>query len=84
MIGIWTMIFSAVYRVEKFKFTKLLGVLASLGGIVLTSGVDISGDHDKHRGLFPHKSAKQIAVGDSLALAVGNFGAFPTSFRNHR
>lgn len=35
---------------------------------MLVSGVDISGDHDRNRGNFPHKSPGQIALGDTLAL----------------
>lgn len=53
---------------EGFSLQKLLGVLASFVGILLVSGADISGDHDKNRGTFPHKSSGQIAVGDALAL----------------
>lgn len=56
-------------RVEKFTIRKLVGVLASMAGIVLISSVDLSGDNDKSRGSFPHKSQKQIALGDALALA---------------
>ena len=66
--GIWTLIFGASLRVEAFSLRKLLGVLASFAGIMLVSGVDISGDHDKNRGNFPHKSPGQIALGDILAL----------------
>lgn len=46
----------------------MLGVLGTLTGVVLTSTVDISGETDKNRGLFPHKSKRQIAFGDILAL----------------
>lgn len=54
---------------ERFTFKKLIGVLASLTGIILISGVDLSGDNDKNRGSFPHKSQGQIAMGDALAFA---------------
>ena len=54
---------------EKFTLRKLIGVLASLLGIVLISSVDLSGSNDKNRGSFPHKSQGQIAVGDALAFA---------------
>lgn len=37
-------------------------------GISLTSIVDVLGDSDKSRGSFPHKSSKEIALGDFLAL----------------
>jgi solute carrier family 35 protein F5 len=56
-------------RVENFTLRKLLGVLASMAGTVLISTVDLSGDNDKSRGSFPHKSQNQIALGDALALA---------------
>ena len=63
------MLFGALLRVEKFTIRKLVGVLASLAGIVLISSIDVSGDQDKNRGSFPHKSHKQIAIGDVLAFA---------------
>lgn len=46
---------------------KLLGVLASLIGIMLVSRVDISGNSDGNRGTFPHKSQGELAIGDSMA-----------------
>lgn len=66
--SIWTLIFGALARVEKFSFKKLIGVLASLAGIILISSVDLSGDNDDNRGTFPHKSQRQIAIGDSMAF----------------
>ena len=63
------MLFGALLRVEKFSIRKLVGVLASLAGIILISSIDVSGDQDKNRGSFPHKSHKQIAIGDVLAFA---------------
>jgi solute carrier family 35 protein F5 len=66
--SIWTLIFGAFVRVEKFSLRKLVGVLASLAGIVLISSVDLSGDNDGNRGSFPHKSQRQIAIGDSMAF----------------
>jgi solute carrier family 35 protein F5 len=67
--SIWTLIFGALMRVEQFSFKKLIGVLASLAGIVLISSVDLSGkDNDKNRGNFPHKSQGQIAIGDAMAF----------------
>lgn len=56
-------------KVEKFTLRKLVGVLASMAGIIMISTVDLSGDNDKSRGSFPHKSQEQIALGDALALA---------------
>ena len=51
-----------------FSFKKLLSVITSFVGILLISGVDVSGDHDQDRGSFPHKSSGQIAIGDALAF----------------
>lgn len=62
------MILGAVLGVEKFTIRKLLGVLASLTGIILISRVDLSGENnDENRGSFPHKSAGEIAIGDAMA-----------------
>ncbi len=47
---------------------KLVGVLASLVGVVLISSVDLSGANDDNRGSFPHKSTAQIAIGDAMAF----------------
>jgi solute carrier family 35 protein F5 len=67
--SIWTLIFGALVHVEHFSFKKLIGVLASLAGIILISSVDLSGkDNDENRGNFPHKSQSQIAVGDAMAF----------------
>lgn len=54
--------------VETFSLKKLMGVLGTLTGVILTSTVDLSGETDKNRGLFPHKSKRQIAIGDTLAF----------------
>ncbi|RYP48872.1 hypothetical protein DL769_011149 [Monosporascus sp. CRB-8-3] len=67
--SVWTLIFCAVMKIERFSIRKLVGVLASLTGIVLISMVDLSGeDNDDDRGNFPHKSQQQIAIGDAMAL----------------
>jgi len=67
--SIWTLIFGALVRVEHFSYKKLIGVLASLAGIILISTVDLSGkDNDENRGNFPHKSQGEIAVGDAMAF----------------
>lgn len=67
--SIWTLIFGALVRVEHFSYKKLIGVLASLSGIVLISSVDLSRkDNDDHRGNFPHKSQGEIALGDAMAF----------------
>lgn len=66
--SIWTLVFGAVVGVERFTIKKLVGVLASLAGIVLISSVDLAGDNDDNRGSFPHKSQHQIAIGDAMAF----------------
>jgi solute carrier family 35 protein F5 len=67
--SIWTLIFGAFFRVEHFSIKKLLGVLASLAGIILISSVDLSGqDNDEHRGNFPHKTQAEVAIGDAMAF----------------
>ncbi|EHK96664.1 putative Uncharacterized vacuolar membrane protein [Glarea lozoyensis 74030] len=69
MSSIFTLIFGALLRVEAFSYKKLIGVLASLTGIVLISLVDLSGkDNDENRGDFPHKSHTEIAIGDGMAF----------------
>lgn len=67
MLGVWTLIFGAVVGVEKFTIRKLLGVVASLVGIILISSVDISGTDEDSRGSFPHKTPTEIAIGDAMA-----------------
>lgn len=66
--SIFTLLLGCAFGVEIFTLRKLLGVLASLLGVVLISSVDLFGDNDDGRGLFPHKSARQVAVGDAMAL----------------
>ncbi|EON69873.1 hypothetical protein W97_09137 [Coniosporium apollinis CBS 100218] len=66
--SIWTLLTGSIIGVERFTLRKLIGVLASLAGIVLISTVDISGESDENRGSFPHKSQKEIAIGDALAF----------------
>jgi solute carrier family 35 protein F5 len=67
--SIWTLVFGAFVHVEVFSYKKLVGVLASLIGIILISSVDLSGkDNDENRGNFPHKSQGEIALGDAMAF----------------
>ncbi|KAE8146830.1 hypothetical protein BDV25DRAFT_161679 [Aspergillus avenaceus] len=70
--GVWTLIFGALIRVEKFTVRKLLGVVASLIGIILISRVDLSASEtpptdDGNSGGFPQKSTAEIALGDAMA-----------------
>lgn len=67
--SVWTLIFCAVMKIEPFSARKLIGVLASLSGVVLISLVDLTGDgNDDDRGNFPHKSQAQLAIGDAMAF----------------
>lgn len=63
---------------------KLIGVLASLAGIILISSIDLSGETDENRGSFPHKSPAQIAIGDALALGSAVLYGFYTIFMKKR
>ena len=77
--SIFTLIFGVVAGVEIFTLRKLIAVLASLAGIILISSVDLSGNtaDDDHRGSFPEKSLREIAVGDVLAfLAAVIYGIY--------
>ncbi|KAL4821288.1 hypothetical protein BDW67DRAFT_46929 [Aspergillus spinulosporus] len=71
--GVWTLIFGALLRVEKFTGHKFLGVITSLLGIILISRVDLSATDDPNAGhdgsgsKFPPKSAGEIALGDAMA-----------------
>ncbi|KAK0257358.1 hypothetical protein B0A54_07243 [Friedmanniomyces endolithicus] len=68
--SVFTLLFGALFGVERFTLRKLLAVSASLTGIVLISSVDLSGNNtdDEHRGDFPEKTLREVAVGDALAL----------------
>ncbi|KAI1753477.1 hypothetical protein F4782DRAFT_496477 [Xylaria castorea] len=67
--SVWTLIFCALMKIELFSARKLIGVLASLSGVILISLVDLSGDgNDDGRGDFPHKTQGQIAIGDAMAF----------------
>ena len=69
--GVWTMIFGAIFRVEKFTIRKFMGVIASLIGIILISRVDLTSSNDNasddNSGSFANKPAAEIALGDAMA-----------------
>jgi solute carrier family 35 protein F5 len=71
-------------RVERFTLLKFLGVLASLGGVALISMVDVSGDTDENRGSFPHKTPKELAIGDVMAFVSAVLYGFYTVFMKAR
>jgi solute carrier family 35, member F5 len=66
--SIWTLLAGTYAGVERFTMRKLLGVLASLAGIVLISTIDVSAPDNTDRGTFPSKTAHEIAIGDALAF----------------
>lgn len=68
--SVFTLVFGVFFGVEKFTWRKLIGILASLSGIMIVSSVDISGTSgdDEHRGDFPSKSANELILGNALAL----------------
>lgn len=68
--SVFTLLFGAMFKVERFSAKKLIAVLASLAGIALISSIDLSGrDNDAdHRGDFPEKTTWELAVGDGLAF----------------
>ena len=77
--SIWTLIFGALLSVERFTVKKLVGTIASLMGIILISSIDLTGNNDKNRGEFPHKSHKELAIGDALAfLSAVLYGVYTT------
>ncbi|KAL6875389.1 hypothetical protein HDV57DRAFT_170566 [Trichoderma longibrachiatum] len=77
--SVWTLVFGSLFGVETFSLRKLIGVVASLAGIVLISMVDLSGESDENRGSFPHKTPGQIALGDAMAfLSAVVYGIYVT------
>jgi solute carrier family 35 protein F5 len=66
--SIWTLLVGSIWGVERFTIKKLCGVLASLAGIILISTVDLSGQSDKNRGSFPHKTTGELAIGNAMAF----------------
>ena len=82
--SIFTLFIGAWLSVEKFTFRKLIGVLASLAGIVMISSMDLTGNNDKNRGSFPHKSHLQLAIGDAMALISALLYGIYTSLMKKR
>ncbi|KAI9671471.1 MAG: hypothetical protein M1831_004380 [Alyxoria varia] len=72
--SVFALLFGSILGVEKFTINKLVGVMASLGGIIMVSLVDTSSKKDDDsRGSFPYKSPGQIALGDCMALLSAVF-----------
>ncbi|UPX14941.1 uncharacterized protein EKO05_0005411 [Ascochyta rabiei] len=66
--SIWTLLCGSLLRVERFTLRKLMGVGASLAGVALISTIDVSGETDENRGSFPHKTPRELALGDVMAF----------------
>lgn len=66
--SIWTLLCGSLLRVERFTVRKLIGVGASLAGVALISMIDVSGKTDENRGSFPHKTPRELALGDVMAF----------------
>jgi solute carrier family 35 protein F5 len=82
--SIWTLLCGALMRVERFTLRKFLGVTASLAGVVLISSIDVSGETDENRGSFPHKSPRELAIGDTMAFVSAAMYGFYAVFMKKR
>jgi len=82
--SIWTLICGSLLRVERFTVPKLCGVCASLAGVILISLVDVSGETDENRGSFPHKSPRELAIGDVMAFVSAVLYGFYAVFMKKR
>ena len=65
--SIFTLLFGSILRVERFTLRKMMGVAASLLGVLLISSIDVSGETDSNRGDFPHKTPGELLLGDAMA-----------------
>ena len=82
--SIFTLLLGAWLAVERFTIRKLVGVIASLTGVILISSIDLTRNTDKNRGSFPHKSHLQLLTGDALALASAFLYGVYTSLMKKR
>lgn len=82
--SIWTLLAGTIMRVERFTLRKFAGVCASLVGVILISTVDVSGETDEHRGSFPHKSPRELAIGDTMAFVSAVLYGFYAVFMKKR
>ncbi|KAF3037235.1 hypothetical protein E8E12_005780 [Didymella heteroderae] len=82
--SIWTLLCGSLLRVERFTLRKLIGVGASLAGVVLISTIDVSGETDENRGSFPHKTPRELALGDVMAFVSAVLYGFYAVFMKKR
>ncbi|EFE42099.1 hypothetical protein TRV_03178 [Trichophyton verrucosum HKI 0517] len=77
--GVWTLIFGAMIKVEKFTLRKCIGVLTSLIGIFLISRVDISSSSGSKNGTFPNKPPGEVILGNFMAaFSAVLYGVYTT------
>lgn len=78
-VGIFTLILSALLKIERFSWTKLLSVLLSLAGISLISSIDFDTPEES---TIPGNNAKtpaKILLGDGMALIGAlSYGVYTT------
>lgn len=82
--SIWTLLCGSLLRVERFTLRKFIGVCASLAGVVLISTIDVSGETDENRGSFPHKTPRELAIGDTMAFVSAVLYGFYAVFMKKR
>ena len=82
--SIWTLLLGSILRVERFTMRKFIGVCASLLGVALISSIDVSGQSDENRGNFPHKTPRELAIGDVMAFVSAVLYGFYTVFMKKR
>lgn len=82
--SIWTLLCGSFLRVERFTLRKFIGVCASLAGVALISTIDVSGETDENRGSFPHKTPRELAIGDVMAFVSAALYGFYTVFMKKR
>ncbi|EFR03186.1 solute carrier family 35 member F5 [Nannizzia gypsea CBS 118893] len=77
--GVWTLIFGAMIKVEKFTLSKCIGVLTSLLGIFLISRVDISTSNRSKDDTSPNKPPGQVILGNLMAaFSAMLYGVYTT------
>ncbi|KAF2646395.1 vacuolar membrane protein [Massarina eburnea CBS 473.64] len=82
--SIWTLLCGSLLRVERFTLRKFLGVCTTLAGVILISSVDVSGETDENRGNFPHKTPRELAIGDTMAFISAVLYGFYAVFMKKR
>jgi len=80
--GAWTLVFCALFRVERFTWSKATAVLVSLIGIAIISQNDSTkhqNDPSRDTSWIPFRTSAEILLGDFLALVGALFyGVYTT------